>query len=70
VETPSPREQPVLRLIAYGKTRKDIAVLLNLSEQTVRSYRKILMKKLGVNNPAGLTQMALSAGVGGNPAWQ
>jgi DNA-binding NarL/FixJ family response regulator len=63
VATLSPREQQVLRLIADGKTSKDIAVLLELGEQTVRSYRKTLMKKLGVNNVAGLTQMALSAGL-------
>ena len=63
VETLSPREQQVLRLIANGKTSKDIAVLLDLGEQTVRSYRKTLMKKLGVSNVAGLTQMALSAGL-------
>ena len=63
VDTLSPREQQVLRLIADGKTSKDIAVLLKLGEQTIRSYRKTLMKKLGVNNVAGLTQMALSAGI-------
>jgi DNA-binding NarL/FixJ family response regulator len=63
VEKLSPREQQVLRLIADGKTSKDIAVLLELGEQTVRSYRKTLMKKLRVNNVAGLTQMALSAGL-------
>jgi DNA-binding NarL/FixJ family response regulator len=62
VQNLSPREQQVLRLVAHGKTSKDIAVLLDLGEQTVRSYRKTLMKKLGVNNIAGLTQMALSAG--------
>jgi len=60
LEKLSPREQQVLRLIADGKTSKDVAVLLALGEQTVRSYRKTLMKKLGVNNIAGLTQMALS----------
>jgi DNA-binding NarL/FixJ family response regulator len=59
----SPREQQVLRLISSGKTSKEIAVLLDLSEQTVRSYRKTLMKKLGVNNVAGLTHMALAAGL-------
>jgi DNA-binding NarL/FixJ family response regulator len=63
VEGLSPREQQVLRLIADGKTSKDIAVLLGLGEQTVRSYRKTLMKKLGVSNVAGLTQMAISAGL-------
>ena len=59
----SPREVQVLRLVADGKTSKEIANMLDLSEQTVRSYRKTMMKKLGVNNVAGLTQLALSAGV-------
>src|SRR6516164_6822008 len=51
----SPRELQVLRLVAEGKTSKDIAVMLDLGLQTVRSYRKTMMKKLGVNNVAGLT---------------
>ncbi len=51
------------RLVAEGKTSKDIAVLLDLGLQTVRSYRKTMMKKLGVNNVAGLTQLALAAGI-------
>ncbi len=59
----SPRELQVLRLVAEGKTSKDIAVLLDLGLQTVRSYRKTMMKKLGVNNVAGLTQLALAAGI-------
>ena len=59
----SPRELQVLRLVADGKTSKEIATLLSLSEQTVRSYRKTMMRKLGVNNVAGLTQLALSTGL-------
>jgi DNA-binding NarL/FixJ family response regulator len=59
----SPRELQVLRLVAEGKTSKEIAVMLDLGLQTVRSYRKTMMKKLGVNNVAGLTQLALSAGL-------
>jgi DNA-binding NarL/FixJ family response regulator len=59
----SPREVQVLRMVAEGKTSKEIAVLLDLREQTVRSYRKTMMKKLGVNNVAGLTQLALSTGL-------
>ena len=39
------------------------AVMLDLGLQTVRSYRKTMMKKIGVNNIAGLTQLALSAGL-------
>lgn len=59
----SPRELQVLRLVAEGKTSKEIAVMLDLGLQTVRSYRKTMMKKLGVNNVAGLTQLALGAGL-------
>jgi DNA-binding NarL/FixJ family response regulator len=59
----SPREIQVLRMIAEGKTSKEIAVLLDLGLQTVRSYRKSMMKKLGVNNVAGLTQLALTTGL-------
>ena len=74
LESLSPRELQVLRLVAEGKTSKDIAVLLDLGLQTVRSYRKTMMKKLGVNNVAGLTQLALASGLAhwntneGNPA--
>jgi DNA-binding CsgD family transcriptional regulator len=53
----------VLRLVAEGKTSKEIATILDLGLQTVRSYRKTMMKKIGVNNVAGLTQVALSAGL-------
>jgi len=63
IEALSPRKLQVLRLVAQGKTSKDIAVLLDLGLQTVRSYRKTMMKKLGVNNVAGLTQLALAAGL-------
>jgi NarL family two-component system response regulator LiaR len=59
----APRELQVLRLVADGKTSKEIAVILDLREHTIRSYRKTMMKKLGVNNVAGLTQLALSAGL-------
>ena len=63
LEALSPRELQVLRLVAEGKTSKEIAVLLDLGLQTVRSYRKTMMKKLGVNNVAGITQLALAAGI-------
>ncbi len=63
LESLSPRELQVMRLVAEGRTSKDIAGLLSLGLHTVRSYRKTLMKKLGVNNVAGLTQVALAAGL-------
>lgn len=67
IESLTPREQQVMRLIAEGKTSKEVAVMLNLGVQTVRSYRKTLMKKLGVNNVAGLTQLALACGLSRAP---
>ena len=59
----TPRERQVLCLIAEGKTSKEIATVLNLGLQTVRGYRKTLMKKLEVCNVAGLTQIALAHGL-------
>jgi DNA-binding NarL/FixJ family response regulator len=63
IESLSPRELQVMRLVAEGHTSKEIATLLHLGLQTVRSYRKTLMRKLGVTNAASLTQLAVSAGV-------
>jgi DNA-binding NarL/FixJ family response regulator len=57
------RELQVLRLVAEGNSSKDIAVVLNLGLQTVRGYRKTMMKKLGVNNVASLTQLAIANGI-------
>ena len=75
LEVLSPRETQVLRMVAEGKTSKEIAAVLDLRELTVRSYRKTLMKKLGVNNVAGLTNLAVSTGLthaapgsGGSPS--
>ena len=59
----SPRELQVVRLVAQGKTSKEVAVDLNLREQTIRSYRKTLMKKLEINNTSSLTRLAYAAGL-------
>ena len=56
----SAREQQVLRLVAEGNNSKDIAATLDLGLQTVRGYRKTIMKKLGVNNVAALAQVAFA----------
>jgi two-component system response regulator NreC len=61
----TPREFQVLGMVVEGKASKEIAVLLNLGVETVRSYRKTMMKKLGVNNVAGLIRVAVSAGLTG-----
>ncbi len=63
LEALSPREAQVLRLIAEGKGSKEVAVVLGLEHNTVRSYRKTMMKKLGVNNLASLIHVAMAAGL-------
>ena len=57
------RELEVLRLITTGQTSKEIAERLSLSVETVRSYRKSMMRKLGVNNIASLINVALREGL-------
>ena len=64
----TPREIQVLRLITEGKSTKEAAVLLGLSVETVRSYRKNLMRKLGVKNVAGLFNIAIAAKLTGGKA--
>ncbi len=59
----TPRERQVLRLIAEGKSSKEIASDMGLSPETIRSYRKAMMKKLGIHNVAGLTQLAITSGI-------
>lgn len=63
IDSLTPRELQVLRLVAEGKSTKEVAVLLKLEHNTIRSYRKTMMKKIGVTNLAGLRQAAQGAGV-------
>jgi DNA-binding NarL/FixJ family response regulator len=44
------REQQIVRLLLKGKTNKEIAHAINISEKTVKHYMTILMQKLQVRN--------------------
>ncbi|HVP47364.1 MAG TPA: response regulator transcription factor [Bryobacteraceae bacterium] len=57
------RELEVLRLVTMGKTSKEVAERLSLSVETVRSYRKSMMRKLGVRNIATLINVAIEEGL-------
>ena len=52
----SPRQQEVLRLVASGKTMKEIAAELKLSRRTVEMHKYQTMKTLGVGTTAELIQ--------------
>ncbi|HKN86597.1 MAG TPA: response regulator transcription factor [Nitrospiraceae bacterium] len=47
-EALSPQERRVLALVAEGKTNKEIAVALNLSEKTVGNYLSNVFQKLNI----------------------
>lgn len=58
-ETLSNRELQVLRLIATGKTLKEIAASLCLSEKTVGTYRMRIAQKMLLSSNVELTRYAL-----------
>jgi DNA-binding NarL/FixJ family response regulator len=57
------REHQVLRLIAEGKTAKEIADVLNVSEKTVRAHRANIMKKLEIRDTATLVRYSIGHGL-------
>jgi DNA-binding NarL/FixJ family response regulator len=59
----TPRERLVLRLVAEGRTNKEIAAELTLSHKTVDSHRTNLMRKLGVRDAQGVTRFAMRRGL-------
>jgi DNA-binding NarL/FixJ family response regulator len=58
-ETLSDREYQVMRMIASGKTLKEIADELALSVKTVSTYRSRILDKTGMKNNVELTHYAL-----------
>ncbi len=58
-ETLSNRELQVLRLIATGKTIKEISADLALSAKTVATYRSRIAEKMGLSSNVELTRYAM-----------
>jgi len=56
------REIEILKLIAAGLSNKEIGDKLYISHRTVDTHRTNLMKKLEVNNIAGLIRFAIKNG--------
>lgn len=57
------RQREVLRLVAGGKSTKEIAFLLNLSVKTVETHRAQIMERLNIRDVAGLVRYALRTGL-------
>lgn len=57
------RERQVLKLLAEGKTSREIAKYLGISLKTAMTHRTNLMAKLGVHSRAELIKYAIRKGV-------
>ncbi|KIA96214.1 hypothetical protein OC25_03805 [Pedobacter kyungheensis] len=56
----SERELEIIRLIVNGQTSAEIAKHLFLSEHTVRTHRKNIFRKTGINSISQLTSFAIN----------
>jgi DNA-binding NarL/FixJ family response regulator len=59
----TPREVEVLRLVASGKTNRDIAVELVISEHTVARHLQNIFAKLDVSSRSAATAFAFEHGL-------
>jgi DNA-binding NarL/FixJ family response regulator len=55
----TPREREIVQLVAEGRTTKEVAVALGVSEKTAETHRANLMKKIGVHSVAELVRYAI-----------
>lgn len=57
------RERQVVKMIAEGKSNKDVAALLHISIHTVERHRAKIMDKLELKNTADLVKYAIHKGL-------
>ena len=63
VSTISPRELQVLRYVARGLAKKEIAGIMHVSMKTVEKHTENLMRKVGIHDRVGLTRFAIREGL-------
>lgn len=63
LETLSPREIEVLRLIGRGLGRTEIAQILSRSPKTIDGHRESIMAKLGIHDRTELVRYAIREGL-------
>jgi two-component system response regulator NreC len=59
----TPREYEVFKLLAEGKTAKDIAAALDISAYTVDAHRNRIFRKLELRSSSELVRFALRQGI-------
>lgn len=65
----SEREQQVFRLIAQGKSSRDIADFLCISLKTVEKHRAHIMQKLGLHDRVDIVKYAIKIGIMDPDLW-
>lgn len=55
----TPREHEIVHLIAEGKSSKEVAVVLGISEATAETHRANLMRKLDVHSVSEIVRYAI-----------
>jgi DNA-binding NarL/FixJ family response regulator len=58
----SPREQEILRLLGEGLPNETVAERVGISAQTIHSYRRNIMVKLGIHSTPQLIRYAVEKG--------
>jgi DNA-binding NarL/FixJ family response regulator len=61
------REHDILELLSEGRSNREIAQALFLSEKTVKAHLAAIFRKLGVTNRTQAAMMAVQMGVGPTP---
>ena len=59
----TPRQREVLQLVAEGRSRKEIACILNISVKTVEFHKGKLMRELNLQTVADFTRYAIEHGI-------
>lgn len=62
-ETLTDREKQVLKLVAEGRSNKEVADLLGISVKTAMSHREHVMEKLDLHSRTELIRFALKEGI-------
>ncbi len=62
-ESLTERERQVLKLVAEGRSNKEVASFLDISVKTAMTHREHVMQKLGLHNRTDLTRFALRRGI-------
>ena len=59
----SPREREILKLIAEGTSRDEIARKLHIAPTTVKVHRQNIMRKLEMHSGTELVKFAIRSGL-------